>query len=120
MTVITWLIAFLTGVLASLGVGGGMILIIWMTAVLNTDQLQAQGINLLFFLPIALLSVILHKRNGLIRLRPLIPAIIAGCLSSFAGVAAAEFIGAELLKKIFAVFLIIIGIKTVVGVMKSG
>ena len=55
MTLLTFIAAFFTGLLASLGVGGGMVLIIWFTAVMGMSQLEAQGINLLFFLPIALL-----------------------------------------------------------------
>ena len=45
------------------GSGGGMILIIYLTAFANISQLTAQGINLLFFIPIAILSVIIHTKT---------------------------------------------------------
>ncbi len=117
MTVLTWIAAFLTGFLASLGVGGGMILIIWFTAVCGMGQLEAQGINLIFFIPIALLSVIMHRKNGLIDIKALLPAIAAGAVSAAAGVFAAHYIGSAGMKRIFAVFILIMGIQEL---MKSG
>lgn len=111
MKLLTFLAAFLTGLLASLGVGGGMVLIIFMTAFMGTGQLEAQGVNLIFFLPIALLSCILHRKNGLIRLRPLLPAIIAGAAGAAAGTYFAHLIGSALLGKCFSIFILIIGVR---------
>ena len=115
MTVLTWIAAFLTGLLASLGVGGGMVLIIWLTAVMGRSQLEAQGINLFFFLPIALLSVIIHRKNGLISLKQLVPAVLTGILGAAAGSFAARLMGSELLGKIFAVFILVIGVKELIS-----
>ena len=103
--------AFLTGIFASLGVGGGMILIIYLTVFAGFDQLAAQGINLVYFIPIAALSVILHSRNHLIEWKKIIPSIITGILFAALGTLAAKYIGSEGLKKIFAVFILLIGIK---------
>lgn len=111
MTFLTWLAAFAAGLLASMGVGGGMILIVWLTAVMGTDQLSAQGINLIFFLPIAALSVFIHRKNGLIDLKQLLPAIITGALGACAGAFAAERIGSDILGKCFSAFIILMGIK---------
>ena len=111
MTLLTWIAAFLTGLLASLGVGGGMVLIIWFTAIMGMSQLEAQGINLLFFLPIALLSVIIHRKNGLISFKELVPSVITGVLGAAAGSFAAKLMGSELLGKIFAGFILVIGVK---------
>lgn len=103
--------ALVTGFLASLGVGGGMILILYMTVWGGYSQLHAQGVNLIFFLPIALLSVIIHRKNGLIELKELVPAMITGAVSAVIGSLAAEYIGSELLGKFFAVFIIALGIR---------
>ena len=55
MAVIDW-IAILAGfgsaVLASMGMGGGSILILYLTLMAGVPQREAQGMNLLFFLPI--------------------------------------------------------------------
>ena len=103
--------AFLTGIFASLGVGGGMILIIYLTVFAGFDQLAAQGINLVYFIPIAALSVILHSRNHLIEWKKIIPSIITGIIFASLGTLAAKYIGSDGLKKIFAVFILLIGIK---------
>lgn len=105
-------VAFITGFLASLGVGGGMILLVYLTLFENVSQIEAQGINLVFFLPIAALAVVIHYKNGLIKLKPLLWAIAAGTLSALAGAAAAEFLGSEILRRLYGAFLIILGIKT--------
>ncbi|MGN0696042.1 MAG: sulfite exporter TauE/SafE family protein [Oscillospiraceae bacterium] len=104
--------AFLTGFLSSLGVGGGVILIVYLTVIAGVEQLTAQGINLIFFLPIALLSVIIHRKNKLIGIKQLIPAMIVGSIFSAVGALAAELIGGELLRKGYGIFVIILGIRS--------
>ena len=55
-----WLIALLagtiTGILSAFGIGGGSLLLIYLTSFAAIDQHQAQGINLLYFLPAAAAS----------------------------------------------------------------
>ena len=46
-----------SGIIGGMGLGGGAVLIIYLTVFSDVDQLKAQGINLLFFIPIALLAV---------------------------------------------------------------
>ena len=46
-------IGFLTGIMASMGLGGGFVLVVWLTLFADVQQRTAQGINVLFFLPIA-------------------------------------------------------------------
>ena len=81
MAVIDW-IAILAGfgsaVLASMGMGGGSILILYLTLMAGVPQREAQGMNLLFFLPIGAASLWLHWRGFavfllLIGLRQLFP-----------------------------------------------
>ncbi len=110
-----YIAAFVTGILASLGVGGGMVLIIYMTVFGGFDQLTAQGINLIYFLPIALLSVIIHSRNGLVEWKKILPSLITGVISALAGAALARYIGSPLLRKIFAGFILLIGFKELFG-----
>lgn len=111
MNVLTWIAAFVTGFLASLGTGGGMVLIIWLTAVMGMPQLEAQGINLMFFLPIAAFSVFMHRKNGLADIKSLLPAMISGSVFAAAGALAAHFAGSVRLGKLFGLFLIAVGIK---------
>lgn len=63
-----WLIpalaGFGTGILSAWGIGGGTLLLLIMALFLGVEQTQAQGINLLYFLPTAGMSLIEHRKNG--------------------------------------------------------
>ncbi|MCL2108888.1 MAG: sulfite exporter TauE/SafE family protein [Oscillospiraceae bacterium] len=111
MTIINIIAGFLTGVAASMGLGGGFILIIFLTVFAGTAQEQAGGINLLFFLPIALISIIIHSKNKLIDWR-VIPAIcIAGAFGVAGGAALLYVIDESWLRKLFAGLLVFVGLR---------
>lgn len=107
----SYIAAFFTGIFAAMGVGGGMILIIYLTFFAGFPQLAAQGINLLYFIPIAVLSVIIHTKNKLIEWKKILPSLICGTVTAVFGALAADYLGSEVLGKIFGGFIIIIGIK---------
>lgn len=113
--ILSYIAAFLTGIFAAMGVGGGMILIIYLTFFAGFPQLSAQGINLIYFIPIALLSVIIHTKNKLIEWKKIVPSLIAGTAFAVLGAFAADCLGSEILGKIFGGFIIIIGIKELFG-----
>lgn len=105
------IVSFLTGIFASMGLGGGMVLIIHLTIFANVGQLAAQGINLVFFIPIAILSLIIHTKNKLIEWKKIVPTIICGTIGVFIGSMLATSINSDILSKCFACFLIVIGVK---------
>jgi hypothetical protein len=61
------LAGFLSGLIGAMGLGGGAVLIIYLAVFTKTEQLTAQGINLLFFIPVGLLAVIIYALKGQIR-----------------------------------------------------
>ena len=103
------------GVFSGLGIGGGTLLMVWMTAVMDMEQRMAQGINLLYFLPTAACALIFHIKNRLIRWRVVIPAVIAGCLTAAGAALLATAIDASLLRKLFGGFLILVGLNEIFG-----
>ena len=107
-------VSFLTGFVASLGLGGGMVLIIYLTIFSGMAQLEAQGINLIFFIPIALISIILHTKSKLIIWKKILPSIITGSILALLFSFIASMLGSEILSKIFSIFIIIIGIKELI------
>lgn len=111
--------AFLTGIFASMGVGGGMILIVYLTIFAGYNQLEAQGINLVYFLPIAAFSLIIHTKNHLVEWKIAFTAIIFGVILAIAGAFLAEWLGSEMLRKIFGGFIFIIGIKEIFMAYKA-
>lgn len=107
------LAGFFTGILSAWGIGGGTLLLLVMTLFLGVDQLSAQGINLLYFLPTAAMALAEHKKNGLLEpslLRSAIPwALPVTALAAWAATA----VDVEALKKPFGVFLLVSGLYTV-------
>lgn len=104
-------VGFLTGVLASMGLGGGFILVVWLTLAEEMAQRTAQGINLLFFLPIALLSLIFHLRNKLVNKELVKKLALGGVLGAVIGTYGAQLIDNGALRKLFALFLLAFGLR---------
>ena len=98
------------GVLAGMGMGGGTLLIPLLTLALGVGQQDAQGINMLAFLPGAVLALWIHKKAGRVTLKGCWPMLLFGLLGSALGALAAGWIQTECLKKLFGIFLIILGL----------
>lgn len=104
-------VGFLTGVLASMGLGGGFILVVWLTIFEDVAQRAAQGINLLFFLPIAFISLIFHLKNHLVNKTLVKKTALGGLLGAVIGTYGAQLIDNGLLRKLFALFLLAFGLR---------
>ena len=99
------------GFLGGLGVGGGSLLVLWLTEVLAMDQRMAQGINLLFFLPAALLSAWLHSRNGQVDKKVAWPAMAAGAAAAALCAWISAGLDLSLLRKLFGGLMTATGIR---------
>ena len=109
------IIGILSGIAASMGLGGGFILLIYLSVFTEITQNVAQGINILFFLPIAFISVIIHLKNKLIDIRTVIRYGLAGLIGAVAGSFLSAYLDTGILRKLFGAFLIIIGLKEFFG-----
>ena len=103
--------AFLTGIFASMGLGGGLVLIVYLTVFAGFSQLVAQGINLVFFIPIAIISLVLHTKNKLVEWKKAVPAVLWGTAAVIISAWLANRIEQSLLSKAFGIFLILMGLK---------
>ena len=101
------------GVLSGFGIGGGSLLMVWMTAVLPMEQRTAQAINLLFFLPTAAASLIFHVKSGQVAWKATVPAALAGLATAALSAWVATMIDAALLRKFFGVFLLFVGVSEI-------
>ncbi len=106
-------VGFFAGLTASMGLGGGFLLMIYLLNFAGFSQLHAQMINLMFFIPIAITSSILHIKNRLIEKRPLVYFLVFGILGVFLGSFFIYFLPVKFLKKIFSVLLLIFGLKEI-------
>ena len=99
------------GFLAGLGIGGGSLLILWLTMVLHIPQETARGINLLFFIPAAVISCLFRWRQGKLELGTVLPAILAGVVSAALFSLVGSSIDTALLKKPFGILLLLTGLR---------
>lgn len=106
---LTLLVSTALGFLTGLGVGGGSLLVLWLTGVQGWDSAAARGANLLFFLPGAIVSLVFRHRRG--SLKKLWPAILGGCIAAGLGAWLSRGMDTALLKKLFGVLLLVTGIR---------
>lgn len=104
------LVGLLCGVISGLGIGGGSLLMIWLSAVLCLDQRLAQGINLLYFLPTAGVSLFFHRKNGYLEKEVLRRAVPLGTLCALGTAWLATSIDIALFRKPFGLFLLYAGV----------
>ena len=99
------------GYLAGLGIGGGSLLILWLTLVLGMDQSTARAINLMFFITAAGAVSILRWRKGTLEIKAVLPAIIGGCCTAAIFAWISTRIDVTQLRKLFGILLLITGIR---------
>ena len=99
------------GFLAGLGVGGGSLLILWLTLVLGTSADTAAGINLLFFLPSAVTASLFRLKQGKLDIKRILPALAAGILSAAFFSLLAQELDTEVLRKPFGILLIVTALR---------
>ena len=105
------LIGTLLGFLAGLGVGGGSLLMLWLTLILGLPQNTARTVNLLFFIPSAIIASAFRWKQGHLALRKVLPAIIGGCISAACCALLSTHLDMTVLKKLFGGLLLFTGIR---------
>lgn len=105
------IVGTILGFLSGLGIGGGSLLILWLTMALNMDPGTARGINLLFFIPSALAACFFRIRQGRLNLAKILPAILSGCIAAAIFSWLSTVVDASVLKKLFGLVLIAAGLR---------
>ena len=107
------LISSILGFLAGIGTGGGSLLILWLTLVRGISPEQTRTINLLFFLPSAVIATFINIRKDRVVIKKITPAVIAGCIAAVAASALGKTMDTEILKKLFGGLLIFAGLREI-------
>jgi len=107
--VVSLLIGTLLGVLAGLGIGGGSLLMLWLTLFENTSPATARGINLMFFITAAGAVSVLRCRKGGIEWKQILPANISGCFAAGVCSLIGRHIDGEILRTVLGVLFLITG-----------
>ncbi len=104
------LIGLVSGVISGMGIGGGTILIPALAIFLNVAQHEAQGVNLLYFIPTAVVSLWVHIKNKSVNFSIAVPVIASGVFGAVGGALLAGVLEAGLLRRAFGIFLFAMGL----------
>ena len=104
------IIGLLGGLLGGMGMGGGTILIPLLTWLVNFSQKQAQLINLVSFIFMAIFAIIVHFKNKLIDIKVALFCALGGVATSLVFAIFVKQIDEKILKILFATFLIFLGV----------
>jgi uncharacterized membrane protein YfcA len=110
MNITVILAAFLSGIIGAMGLGGGGVLLIFLTLFASVPQMKAQGINLLFFIPVGVLATIIYSFKKQIEWKIVFKMWLGGIVGVVLGFLFAKQIGTDVLSYIFGVFLIVLGL----------
>lgn len=105
------LAGFFAGVLSGFGIGGGTLLMLFLTLVSGMDQRQAAGINLVYFIFCALPALWGHWKNGYLQKKPSLLAIAAGLPACIIAAVLASVLDVTLLRRCFGFFLLFVGFR---------
>ena len=105
-----FLIGLLSGIVSGMGIGGGTVLIPSLIFFAGVSQHTAQSINLTSFIPTALVALLVHWKNKHVRFKMAFQLILAGAAGAVAGSWLASSLASILLRKLFGIFLLIMGI----------
>ena len=104
------LVGFFAGVLGGMGMGGGALLIPALSVFFGVDQIGAQAVNLVVFIPMAIVSLVIHLKNKMVQTKGLLWIVIPAVFCSLSGSFFALSISGTFLKRAFGLFLILLAI----------
>ena len=116
------MLEFITGIIAGcfsgIGMGGGTILILILSVFMGIDQHIAQATNLIFFIPTAIIIILISIKKKIINLNNGIPLALFGMIGSFIGAKVAINMNVIILKKAFGFFLFFITLIEINSILK--
>ncbi|MFZ5943135.1 MAG: sulfite exporter TauE/SafE family protein [Bacillota bacterium] len=92
---------------ALLGIGGGIVLVPGMIYLLGMEINKAIGTSLAIIIPTAVMGVYRHNAHGNIDWKAAVLIALGGVVGAYFGAWLSEYLPADVLKKIFVVFLLI-------------
>ncbi len=107
------IVGSILGFMSGLGIGGGTLLILWLTMVLGTDPTTSRLMNLMFFIPSAIIACVFRWKKGTLNVKQLLPAILTGCIGAGISSGFADDINEVMLKKMFGIILLAAGLREI-------
>ena len=111
------------GTLTGMGIGGGGLLVLYLTAVREMGQIPAQGCNLMFFVIASASALFVHRRKRRLNYRLIGIAVLLALVESRLGVGLTDVLPEETVRHMYGWMLIIAGViagaRVVRGVMRK-
>ena len=116
MFILYFLCGVVGGVLGGMGMGGGTLLIPILTIFFKVSQLNAQAINLIAFIPMAVFALVIHLKNKLVDFNGCLYIIIPGIITCIASSFLAKTLKSEILTRCFGGFLLLLAVFQIVQI----
>ena len=104
-----FIVSLLIAILSGMGVGGGGLLVIYLTLFEGTEQIIAQGANLCFFILCGLASTIYNAKKKKIVWKTTLILSASGAISCVLGSIWVSKINPDLLRTVFGGLLVLSG-----------
>ena len=112
-------VSFCGGIIGGMGMGGGTLLIPLLTLAAGLNQHLAQSVNLIAFVPMSVVALLIHKKNGYVMFGKSVHIILLATLGAVGGSFLARYSGGYILRACYGAFLIILGIFQTVKTIKT-
>lgn len=105
----------------TLGLGGGTVLVPALVLLFRYGQKNAQGMSLAIMVPMALVGALRYWKNPEVEMNGLVMGLIicGAVVGALAGAELAARLPGHVLRKVFAIFLVIVAAKMFMGSSKS-
>lgn len=107
------------GIIGGMGMGGGTLLIPILTIFLDIPQKNAQAINLIAFIPMAIIVTIINMKRKVIDYKSVVTVAVPALVTSIVSSLFVGKIDANALSIGFAIFLIILGVVMMVATLRK-
>lgn len=106
------------GILGGMGMGGGTLTIPLLLAC-GMGQHMAQSVNLFSFIPMAILALYMHKKNGLLHSKGMSKIILPAICTSLVAAIFAHHVAGIALKRFYGLFLLFLGVLQSIDYLKK-
>ncbi|MFQ6773389.1 MAG: TSUP family transporter [Clostridia bacterium] len=113
------IVGIVGGIVAGMGMGGGTLTIPLLTIFMSVAQKTAQGINLLGFIPLAIVALIIHTKNKLVAYKKVWILAVVGMITGVGSALLVSKMSNDWLRRLFAIFLIVLAVWQLIQAIKD-
>lgn len=113
-------VGVLVGIVSALfGIGGGLLMVPFMVLVLGFDQHLAQGTTLAVIIPTAIAGAFAHHKRGFVEIHLAVWIAVGGFVGIYVGSRAALATSGDVLRTVFGVVVVALGVRFIVQGMRA-